>query len=320
MTKAYNRVRVASVTNVAAHIKRFELVSNGAIPLPPFSPGAHIIVTMRDGEHVWRNPYSIVSSTDCQTGYVISVQRAPESRGGSAFMHANVTSGSELEISDPVNLFPVAHKGRKHILIAGGIGITPMLAMLDKFKKDNTNFELHYAVRAPDLGAYYSELANEPDPRVRVYCSDKGERIPLSHILADQPLGTHLYVCGPERMIEWTLEVARHEGWPDENVHSERFSTPPPGAPFDVKLAKSGQTVHVGEHQSMLEAIEQAGVDAPYLCRGGACGQCLTAVISTEGTTLQHNDHYLTDEEKRGNQHITTCVSRANGGCVTIDL
>lgn len=320
MTKAPNRVRVASVTDVAAQIKRFELVSASGQPLPPYSPGAHIIVTMRNGEHVYRNPYSIMASTPCEGGYVISVLRTPDSRGGSVYMHTHVKAGSELEISDPVNLFPIANTARKHILLAGGIGITPMLAMLEQFKKKNANFELHYGVRAPDVGAYYSELASEPDPRVRVYRADKGELIPLIDVLSNQPLGTHLYVCGPQAMIEWALDVAKKEGWPDENVHWERFSTPPPGRPFDVKLTRSAQVVHVGEHQSILEAVEQAGVEAPYLCRGGACGQCVTKVAGIEGGAIQHNDHYLTDDEKRENKQITICVSRTDGGCITLDL
>ena len=320
MSKTLNRVRVASVVEVAADIKRFEFVPLNGEPLPPFSPGAHIIVTMRNGEHVYRNPYSIVASTPCHSGYVISVLRSPESRGGSLHMHTRVDAGSELEISDPVNLFPVVQNARKHILIAGGIGITPMLAMLDQFKKTNANFELHYAVRAPDMGAYYSELASESDPRVHVYRSDLGERIQLVSVLENQPLGTHLYVCGPQRMIDWTLDVARHEGWPDENVHWERFSAPPPGKPFDVKLSRSGKDVHVEEHQSLLEAIEQAGVEAPYLCRGGACGQCVTPVVSVEGGTVQHNDHYLTDEEKNEGKQIAICVSRADGGTLFLDL
>lgn len=319
-SRALNRVRVSNVSNVATQIKRFELVSADGRNLPPFSPGAHVIVTMRNGEHVWRNPYSIVCSAQDQNGYVISVQRSPESRGGSVFMHTVVEKGTELEISDPVNLFPVAHTACKHILIAGGIGITPMLAMLDQFKKNNTNFELHYAVRAPDVGAYYADLATEPDVRVCVYRSDNGQRIPLADILSNQPLGTHLYVCGPERLIEWAIDVAKHEGWPDENVHWERFSTPPPGDPFTVELASTGQRIEVGEHQSALEAIEQAGIDAPYLCRGGACGQCVTKVISVDGGVLLHNDHYLTDDEKKNNSHIAICVSRTDGCCVKIDL
>jgi ferredoxin-NADP reductase len=319
MTNGLKRIRVARVEEVASEIKRFELASADGEPLPPFSAGSHIMVTMRAGDRVWRNPYSIVSATDDERGYVISVQRNPESRGGSAYMHSEVRVGSELEISDPVNLFSVAHTARKHIMVAGGIGITPMLAMLDQFRKTKTDFELHYAVRSPKTGAYYDELAADDDSRIHLYRSDFGERILLADVLSNQPLGTHLYVCGPQRMIDWALEVARDEGWPEENVHWERFSAPPPGKPFDIKLASSGKVVHVGEHQSALEALEQAGIDALYLCRGGACGQCVTSVVETDAP-LKHNDHYLTDEEKAQGGKIAICVSRADGGCVTLDL
>ena len=119
-------------------------------------------------------------------------------------------------------------------------------------------------------------------------------------------------------MIDWALETAKLEGWPDENVHSEHFSVPTPGNPFVVKLATSGKEIHVGEHQSILEALEQAGVDAPYLCRGGACGQCITRITNTEGGAVHHNDHYLTDEEKKEGDRIATCVSRMDGGCLTL--
>lgn len=319
MTNVMRRIRVARIDTVATEIKRFELVSADGHALPAFSPGSHVIVTMRQGARVWRNPYSIMDTTKDRRGYVISVHRSPESRGGSAYMHTQVKVGTELEISDPVNLFPIAHTGRKHLLIAGGIGITPMLAMLDQFKKTDAGFELHYAVRAPDLGAYYADLASQADSRIHVYRSDRGERIPLADVLANQPLGTHLYVCGPQRMIDWALDVAKNEGWPEENVHAERFSTPPPGIPFNVKLASNGKTINVGEHQSALEALEQAGIDAPYLCRGGACGQCVTRVIAADAP-LQHNDHYLTDEEKAEGRKIAICVSRADGGCLTLDL
>jgi dimethylamine monooxygenase subunit B len=174
-------------------------------------------------------------------------------------------------------------------------------------------------VRSVHEGAYYDVLRASQQPEVHLYRSDRGERIPLHEILGRQPLGTHLYVCGPQRMIDWTLETARHEGWPDENVHYEHFSAPPAGKPFNIKLSRSGKTVAVGEHQSILEALEQAKVDAPYLCRGGACGQCVTPVLQAEGAII-HNDHYLTDDEKKSGGKIATCVSRMDGGCLTLDL
>jgi ferredoxin-NADP reductase len=319
MTNPVHRIRVAAIETLTSEIKKFAFIDTHERPLPEYSAGSHIIVTMRDGEHIWRNPYSLVGRTDCSRGYVISVQRSSQSRGGSVYMHTKVDVGSELDISEPVNLFPVAHTGRRHILVAGGIGITPILAMAEQLKRDNKGYELHYAVRSEDAGAFVADLVSEAGRSVKVYRSDRGERIPLVNILSSQPLGTHLYVCGPQRMIDWAIDVAKHEGWPAENVHYEHFSAPPPGRPFDVKLARSAKTIHVGDHQSVLEAMEQAGVDAPYLCRGGACGQCVTKVIHSE-TPLLHNDHYLTDEEKRSGTSIATCVSRAEGGCVTLDL
>jgi len=316
---ASRRVRVEELEQVANRVKRFVFVPIDGEPLPIFSPGAHVIVTMRDGARVFRNPYSLMGSPLDSSRYQISVLRVDESRGGSAYMHERVLKGSTLEINEPVNLFPVNRLGHKHILIAGGIGITPFLAMLSQFKHDRANFELHYAVRSPEDGAYFASLSASREPGVFVYRSDKGERIPLGQILENQPLGTHLYVCGPQRMIDWTLQTAKEEGWPKENVHYEHFDAPPPGREFVVKLAKSGREIRVGEHQSILEALEQAGVDAPYLCRGGACGQCITNVLGVQGKIL-HNDHYLADDEKACGGKIATCVSRMDGGSVTLDL
>ena len=313
-------VRVESIERVASQIKRFHFAPIDDAALPCFSAGAHVIVTMRKGDAVYRNPYSLMSSPLDPSRYSISVLRVAESRGGSVHMHENVEVGEVLEISDPLNLFPIAHTARKHILIAGGIGITPFIAMLAQFRNDKSHFELHYAVRSPEDGAYFKALEAEGLPGVRLYRSDRGERIALNAILQNQRLGTHVYVCGPQRMIDWALETAKLEGWPDENVHSEHFSVPTPGNPFVVKLATSGKEIHVGEHQSILEALEQAGVDAPYLCRGGACGQCITRITNTEGGAVHHNDHYLTDEEKKEGDRIATCVSRMDGGCLTLDL
>lgn len=319
ITNAPRRVRVEELERVANRIKRFAFVPIDGLPLPLFSAGAHVIVTMRDGNRVWRNPYSLMSSPLDSSCYQISVLRVDETRGGSAYMHERVLKGSTLEINEPVNLFPVDWTGHKHILIAGGIGITPFLAMMAQFKHDKTNFELHYGVRSPEEGAYFNLLCANDTSNVFVYRSDKGQHIPLVQILENQPLGTHLYVCGPQGMIDWTLQTAKEAGWPKESVHYEHFYAPPPGREFIVKLAKSGREIIVGEHQSILEALEQAGVDPPYLCRGGACGQCVTAISNVRGKVF-HNDHYLTDDEKRCGDKIATCVSRMDGGSLTLDL
>jgi ferredoxin-NADP reductase len=318
-TAASRRVRISEIERVAANIRRFRFTPIDGAPLPVFSGGSHIIVTMRNGDRVWRNPYSLMSSPDDPSSYQISVLKVDRSRGGSHFMHDSVRVGTELEISSPVNLFPVNMRARRHLFIAGGIGITPFMSMARDLVRNGADFELHYGVRSTTLGAYTDLLQSQYGSRVRIYLSESGETIPLARILDEQPLGTHMYVCGPKPMIDWALESAVDCGWPKENLHSEQFNAPVPGKPFHVKLLRSGREILVSPQQSILEALEQHGIAAPYLCRGGACGQCETRVVARNGKLL-HNDHYLTDDEKSSGEKIMICVSRAEGGSITIDL
>ena len=313
------RVRVAEVETVAASIKRFRFVTLDGSPLPEFSGGAHTVVTMPDGDHVRRNPYSLMGSPFDGSSYQISVLRTENSRGGSHYMHDHVHPGTELMLSQPVNLFPIDRRAKRHILIAGGIGITPFIAMATQLEREAQPFELHYAMRAEPRGAYIKSLRERYGHRIHTYFDDQKQSLPLARLLGAQPLGTHIYVCGPAPMIDWVLKSARDAGWPNENVHHERFLAPPGGKPFEIDLARSKKKIVVGEHQSMLEAIEAAGVDAPYLCRGGACGQCETNVLSCTGT-LQHNDHYLEDADKASGKKIMICVSRIAGKSIVLDL
>jgi ferredoxin-NADP reductase len=312
-------VRVDEVADVADRVKRFRLVPVDNDRLPAFSGGAHITVMMDDGQRRIRNPYSLMSSPACTSAYEISVLRVEDSRGGSQYMHTRVSPGTELWITPPGNSFPVHHLARKHILVAGGIGITPFMAMTAQLATLRHDFELHYAMRTEASGAYGKALKESYGGRVTLYRTSLGERIPLADLLEDQPLGTHLYVCGPERMIDSVLESGTLAGWPEESLHCERFLAPPGGDPFDVRLARSGLDVHVGEHESILEAVEAAGVNPPYLCRGGVCGQCETRVVSHDGV-LDHNDHYLTAEEREAGQQLMICMSRFRGRQLTLDL
>jgi dimethylamine monooxygenase subunit B len=313
-------VKVTSVTKVADNVKRFRLERVDGEAMPVFSGGAHVVIAMQDGKLLRRNPYSLMSSPGDRTGYEISVLRVENSRGGSHFMHDQVKQGSTLTVSQPVNLFPYDHRGRKHVMFAGGIGITPFIAMMDQMAREDRSFELHYAVRTRTHGAYWQDLQKRyGEHRVKIYCDEEKRFIPTTTILANQPLGTHMYVCGPAGMIDAVLAQGTAHGWPKQNIHSERFLAPPTGKPFSAKLARSKKTIIVGEHQSMLEAIEAAGVDAPYMCRGGACGQCETAVVSCTGE-IQHNDIYLEPEDKILGKKIMICVSRIKGDEITLDI
>jgi ferredoxin-NADP reductase len=314
------KVRVAKVAQVADKVKRFRFERADGQPMPIFSGGAHVIVSMRDGEVLRRNPYSLMSSPADTGGYEISVLRVENSRGGSAFLHEKLKEGDSLTLSQPVNLFPYDQRGRKHVMMAGGIGVTPFMAMMDQMEREGRAFELHYAVRTRTHGAYWKDLQSRYGAyRVKVYCDAEKLLIPVDAIVENQPLGTHLYVCGPAGMINGVLGKARAQGWPKQNLHSEEFLAPPPGQAFQVNLARSGLTIDVAPHQSILEAVEAGGVDAPYLCRGGACGQCETAVIACDGT-LEHNDHFLEPGDKASGKKIMICVSRIKGNAVTLDL
>ncbi len=313
-------VRVAKITPVAEKVKRFRFERMDGKLFPVFSGGAHVVVAMRDGDILRRNPYSLMSSPHDQSAYEISVLRVEHSRGGSAFLHEKLKLGDVVTISQPINLFPYDVRGRKHIFLAGGIGITPFMAMMDQMSREGSNFELHFAVRDRKHGAYWQELTDRYGAhRVKIYVDAEKLFIPVDALLANQPLGTHLYVCGPSGMIDGVLGKATALGWPKQNLHSERFLAPPPGNVFKAKLKRSNKTITVGTHQSILEAVEAAGIDAPYLCRGGACGQCETPVLGCHGE-IEHHDIFLEPDDRKSGNKIMICVSRLKGDEITLDL
>lgn len=311
-------VTVTDIVPLNDLVTRFEFKRTDGGLLPTFSGGAHTVVEMRDGDITRMNPYSLMSDPMDQTAYTISVRRDDEGRGGSLFMHNNVSLGDEMVVSYPVNLFSLDLRAKKHLFLAGGIGITPFLAQIKQLERFNGHWELHYACRSASLGSYVDELTSHHPNETHVYYDDQKQTIDLENLLDGQPLGTHVYVCGPKGMIDWVCKTAAAEGWPREAIHSEEFLAPQPGKPFEVKLAVSNKVIEVGEQESLLEAIERSGVDAPYLCRGGACGQCETSVIDYSGNFI-HRDHWLDDDEQAGGQKIMPCVSRFEGKTLVLD-
>ena len=312
------KVRVAAVTPVNELITRFRFERLDGEQMPAFSGGSHTVVDMNDHGTRRLNPYSLMSDPADRSGYEILVRRDDVGRGGSLYLHRHVRPGMEMEISYPINLFPLDSRARKHLMIAGGIGITPFLAQIAQLSHQGGRFELHYSARSRALGAYMDRLTAAHPAQVHCTFDEEKQMIDLSRVLSMQPLGTHLYVCGPKGMITWVLTTAAKMGWPAHSLHHEEFLAPGTGAPFTAQLAASGKTITVGTAQSLLEAMEAAGVDAPYLCRGGACGQCETNVLACEGTIL-HRDHWLTPEDHAGGQKIMPCVSRFEGKTLVID-
>lgn len=313
------KVRVAEIHQKTPLIKHFVLKPIVGDQLPAFSGGSHVVVNMHGRDRVYRNPYSLLSPPYHQESYEIAVRRDASGRGGSMHMHDQVTVGSELEITHPVNLFNRDKLGRKHVLMAGGIGITPFMSMMEELKEGSAPYELHYSVRSREHAAFADRLIAAHGERIHLYCDSEQQAIDFDGLLQNQPLGTHVYVCGPGGMIDRVVSGAKAAGWADSHIHWEQFSAPPVGEPFDVYLSKSNRKVHVEPDQSLLEAIEAAGVDAPYLCRGGVCGECKTRVLESDGTILHHDD-YLSAEEKASGQFIMPCVSRAACKTLVLDL
>jgi len=311
-------VQVTKVVEVNSLVKRFHFARLDGAKLPAFSGGAHVVVEMQDGDKVRRNPYSLMSSPFDTADYQISIRRDDEGRGGSLFMHNEVTEGMHMRLSPPSNLFALDKRSPKQLLIAGGIGITPFISQAAQMQVTGGEFELHYGVRSRELGSYVDQLNELYGHRVHAYIAEEGDELDFDKLLTSQPAGTHLYVCGPAPMIDLVIERAKAHGWPDYHVHYEHFAKAPPGKPFTVQLQTSGISVEVGKDQSMLEAMEAAGVDAPYLCRGGACGHCETTVVKVDGE-IQHEDYWLEDDEKASGTKIMPCVSRFCGNSLVIE-
>jgi ferredoxin-NADP reductase len=312
-------VVVTAIEQVTPLIKHFTLAAADGVPLPAFSGGSHIIVVMPAQSRVHRNPYSLLGSPRCLETYEIAVRRMEHSRGGSHYLHDRVEVGSRLEIAPPVNLFGLDKIARKHILIAGGVGITPILAQLEDLHGGLIPYEVHYAVRSPEHAAFAQRLRERCGESLRIYDASAGQRLEVGRLLSGQPLGTHVYACGPIRLIDAVVAIAKNLGWPDSHIHWERFAAPPVGDAFEVHLARSQLNVRVPADRSLMESIEAAGVEVPYLCRGGVCGFCQTRVLELDGELL-HNDHFLSDAEKARAASIMLCVSRARCARLVLDL
>jgi len=294
---------------------RFEPAGEGA--LPHFSGGAHVVVELPEGDRIRRNAYSLISDPHDGSGYEIAVRREDRGRGGSLYLHDRVTPGDRLRIGMPANLFRLDLTARHHLMIAGGIGITPFLAQLRQARLLGLSHALHYA--APSRAEAAGLALLPEDAPVTLHFSDEGTRMDLPALLDAQPLGSRVYVCGPESLIHAVTQAAAALGWPATAVRSEAFAAPPPGAPFAVELARSGRRLEVGAHESLLEALEAAGAAPDWSCRGGACGRCETGVVSCDGTLL-HHDHWLSPAERAAGRKIMPCMSRLAGGLLVLDL
>ena len=314
-------VRVARRTREAVDVCSYELEAVDGKPLPAFSAGSHIDLRLPDG---LVRQYSLCNSPSATRNYLIGVLRDPMSRGGSQRLHDEVREGDRLQISAPRNHFPLAHDASQHMLLAAGIGVTPILCMAERLATIGATFRMHYCARSRDRAAFEQRIRQSSfADRVRFHFDD-GPPEQLLDIPKTVPwpsTGLHLYVCGPKGFMDAVLAAARAKGWDSTNLHFEFFAAGVTltgrETPFKVKLASTGQVIDVPANASVIDALAQAGVEVLTSCREGVCGTCLTRVL--EGRP-EHRDLFLSPEDKASNEQFTPCCSRSRTAVLVLDL
>jgi vanillate monooxygenase ferredoxin subunit len=313
-------VKVQRKTLEAHDIASFELVKPDGSALPGFSAGSHIDVQMPGG---LTRQYSLCNDAAEQHRYRIAVLKDPASRGGSVNMHDAVNEGDTLLISEPRNHFPLVHAQRT-VLLAGGIGVTPLLCMAQRLAHAGAEFEMHYCTRSPSRTAFRDEIARADwADRVQFHFDDgaDAQKLQLEALLAKRDAGSHIYVCGPTGFIDWVVKTADRLGWPKDQVHLEYFGAAAQDTAgdraFQVKIASSGATYDVPADKTVVHALQEHGIEILVSCEQGVCGTCITRVLQGE---CDHRDLYFTDEEKARHDQFTPCCSRAKSAVLVLDL
>jgi vanillate monooxygenase ferredoxin subunit len=321
MSDASLTVEVVRKWDEAHGICGFELRRPDRAPLPGFSAGAHIDVHLPGG---LVRQYSLCGSPTHNDCYEIAVLRDEHGRGGSMAIHDRVQQGDLLRIGVPRNLFQLDAQAARHLLLAGGIGVTPILSMAEQLACAGAPFEMHYCTRSREKTAFVERLGHAAfRDYVQFHFDDAGagQSLDIAAVLAAAPAQTHLYVCGPRGFMEAVLAEARTQGWAEHRLHYEFFAGAPADAgaetAFQVRIASSGASVEVPPGCTVVEALARSGVEVLTSCEQGVCGTCMTRVL--EGHP-DHRDTYLTDEEKVAGEYFLPCCSRSRSPVLVLDL
>ncbi len=313
-------VQVKSVTREADGINSFVLVALPGQQLPAFTAGAHVDVHLPGGLH---RSYSLVNDPSERHRYVLGVARDLASRGGSRYMHETLRVGDFLRIGPPRNNFPLNEEAPHSVLIAGGIGITPLMSMARRLQSLGRPWSMHFCARSAVNAAFASELqalAGESSAAVSLHFDDEmgGARPDIAAMVASAPKGGHLYCCGPQPMLE-AFERAT-AALPRECVHLESFTAreeADTSGGFTVRLARSGKLLEVAAGKSILDVLLDAGVDVQYGCMQGVCGSCETTVL--QGVP-DHRDSILDAGARASNRTMMVCCSGSKTPELALDL
>ena len=314
-------LEITGIRQLTPRVRAYELRTPDGGDLPSVGAGGHLDVPVRlaDGREDGRR-YSIASDPARRAAYEIAVLREDSGTGGSAAVHRDFRLGLRLNCGLPGNDFPLHEDARPAVLIAGGIGITPIRSMALALQSAGRPFQVHYAGRSAREMAYREQLQRRFGAVLRLYCSDAGQRLDLPALIAQAPPHAVFYVCGPAGLIDAVRAAARTAGIAAESVRYERFVPAPLATadrPVRIRLARSGKTIEVPATQSILDAVRAAGIDAPFACRAGTCRTCVVKVLSGEP---EHRDAALSELERGRGWLMCICVSRARSPELELDL
>ncbi|MEJ2374996.1 MAG: PDR/VanB family oxidoreductase [Pseudolabrys sp.] len=309
-------LRVTRNERLADGINLIELRDCDGKPLPQFSGGAPITVRVPNG---LLRKYSLCNDPNERDRYQVAVKREANAHGSSSVLIDTVKDGDQLMVAPPVNDFELPRRAQDFLFIAGGIGITPIMAMIRQVKAEGKRFRLFYCARSPETTAFAEELSKPEYEGLVTIHHDQGDpscTLDLSPILTERKNREHLYCCGPRPLMEAVRHMTDH--WSPTAVHFEAFSqaeTHKAGdKPFRVRLARSGKVVDVPVTKTILEVLRENGLEVPSSCETGTCGTCRTKLLAGEA---DHRDLMLADHERK--DHIMICVSRSRGDEITID-
>ena len=312
--------KVSAINEEAEGIRSYEFVDLDGGQLPPFTAGAHIEVHLDEG---MIRSYSLCSDPADTSRYQIAVLKEEEGRGGSKKMHDEVSVGDVLTITAPINHFPLAgREARAHLLLAGGIGVTPMIAMIAELEKKGARWSMHYLTRNQERTAFREQLAPYiADGKVKIH-HDNGDPAKgpgMAKLLSDFEIGTHLYYCGPTGFM--AACESNVEAWPPHAVHREYFSAPAGGlndednVAFEIKIKSTGKTVTVPADKSIVDVLRSEGCDVETDCNEGYCGTCITRYLSG---VPEHRDTVLSEKERK--TYVMVCCGRSKGGVLELDV
>lgn len=312
-------LRITKVVQLTPLIKMFEMVNAKGGDLPSFEPGAHLDLKLGNG---LIRSYSLANDPKERHRYVTAILREAQGGGGSAWMHDTIKPGDEILSSEPLQNFPLDPTASRSLLLAGGIGITPLLSMGYRLKAEGRPVHLYYLTKSPEDTAFLDEVKAVFGEDV-TFVHDGGDPskgLDLKATFGTPEAGTHLYVCGPAGLLNAVRGVTAD--WPEGSVHYELFSSARTdeqkaemaareNLPFEVELARSGMTLEIPPDRSILDVLLDNGIGVPYACEDGWCGACVIDMISGKA---DHRDEVMTDDEKAENKKIQVCISRALPG------